>query len=94
MDYHVVEMRPERENYPVVIASPVGKAKKEPLKDEEEDLEVSFDRLYYGGKAEYKRPKRLPIYHGSTSWYIKQRVVQKRRNQPHRQLLRQAGLAP
>lgn len=93
MGYHVVEFRKERDNLPVVIASPSsGVVREDELKDEEEDLEVEFDRLYYGGKCELQRPPRQWFYSKSRSWKKKKAEMHAIRNQPGAQILRRAGL--
>ena len=62
---HVLEMRPENENFPRVIASPSdGVVSKEPLRlNPTEEYEQNFQRYYYGGRVYWNRPKGLPIYH-------------------------------
>lgn len=93
MGYNVVEFRKERDNLPVVIAAPsTGIVNSEPLKDEAEDLEVDFERLYYGGKCELVQPPKKPFYFYDKSWKIKSADVHAARNQPQAQLMRRAGL--
>jgi small subunit ribosomal protein S5 len=96
MGYHVVEFRKEKSNLPVVIASPSsGVVEQTELKDEEEDLVVDFERLYYGGRCELVKPKRLPFYsYGkmAKSYAKKQAEVHAMRNQPRAQIMRRAGL--
>jgi len=96
MGYHVVEFRKERGNLPVVVASPSdGQVSETELKDEEEDLFVDFKRLYFGGRCEVSRPKKLPFFaYGKTAeaWRIKQAEIHAVRNQPHAQIMRRAGL--
>lgn len=96
MGYHVVEFREERGNLPVVVASPSdGQVCDAQLKDEEEDLSVDFKRLYFGGRCELSKPRKLPFYaFGSTAeaWKIKQAERHAVRNQPHAQIMRRAGL--
>lgn len=81
---------------PVVVASPSdGQVSETELKDEHEDLFVDFRRLYYGGRCELSIPKKLPFFaYGVTAraWKIKQAEVHAMRNQPHAQVMRQAGL--
>jgi len=94
MGYIVVEMSKERGNLPVVVAAPSnGVVNKEPLKDEDEDLEVEFDRLYYGGKCELVRPPRRRFYADLPSWKKKVAEMHVVRNQRHAQILRKAGLS-
>jgi len=92
MGLHVVECRPERKFLPVAIASPAGATRTEILKDEEEDIEVAFDRLYYGGKTPYQKPPKKPFWED----YKHHRRVKYRRNKTRNQgeqfLLRRAGL--
>ena len=96
MGYHVVEFRKERGYLPVVVASPSsGQVSETELKDEEEDLFVDFKRLYFGGRCELSKPKKLPFFaYGVTAeaWKIKQAEIHARRNQPHARIMRQAGL--
>jgi len=96
MGYHVVEFRRERGNLPVVVASPKdGKVSETELKDEEEDLLVDFRRLYFGGRCKLQKPKRLPFFaYGVTAeaWKRTQAKNHARRNQPHAQIMRMAGL--
>jgi len=96
MGYHVVEFRRERENLPVVVASPSdGQVSETELKDEDEDLLVDFRRLYFGGRCKLQRPKRLPFYaYGVNAKAWERSLARKhaRRNQPHAQIMRMAGL--
>ena len=94
MKLHVVEFRPERENLGVLVASPNDAivAEKE-LIDEEDDLEMDFQRLYYGGKVEYERPPKRRIYDKLRSYHRHKARVHRRRNQYDCQLKRDAGLA-
>jgi len=96
MGYHVVEFRKERSNLPVVVASPSdGQVSVTELKDEEEDLFVDFNRLYFGGRCELNKPKRLPFFaYGVTAeaWKVHEARKHARRNQPHAQIMRMAGL--
>jgi len=94
MGYHVVELRKEKGNLPVVVASPSsGVVNETELKDEEEDLEVNFDRLYYGGKCELIRPPKQKFYHKLKSWKKKTAEVHAMRNQLQAQILRKSGLS-
>jgi len=96
MGYHVVEFQKERGNLPVVVASPSdGQVSETVLKDEHEDLLVDFRRLYYGGRCELSKPRKLPFFaYGATAeaWKIKQAEKHAVRNQPHAQIMRMAGL--
>jgi len=96
MGYHVVEFRKERGNLPVVVASPSdGQVSETELKDEHEDLFVDFKRLYYGGRCELWKPKKLPFFaYGASAaaWQKKQAELHVIRNQPHAQIMRKAGL--
>lgn len=93
MGYHVVEFRKERDNLPVVVASPSnGIAENSELKDEEEDLQVDFERLYYGGKCELKRRPKKWFFENTKSWKKKSAEMHAVRNQPQAQILRRAGL--
>lgn len=96
MGYHVVEFRRERGILPVVVASPSdGKVSETELKDEEEDLLVDFKRLYFGGRCELSKPRKLPFFaYGVTAkaWERRQAHDHAIRNQPHAQIMRMAGL--
>jgi len=92
MGYHVVERRPEREYLPVVLASPSGPTQTETYRDEEEDLEVRFDRLYYGGKQQLIKPPPRPLFWNHKSWAKKQARMRVLRNQPKVQQLKLAGV--
>lgn len=93
MGYHVVEFRKERDNLPVVVASPTsGVVREAELKDEEEDLEVEFDRLYFGGRCELQRPPKKWFYSKFKSYKKKKAEMHAVRNQPDAQILRRAGL--
>ena len=63
------------------------------LVDEEEDLEVAFERLYNDGKVEYIRPPKRRIYEKTVGYQAKLKVVHANRNQKALSLLRHAGLA-
>lgn len=90
---NVVEFRKERNELPEVVAAPsTGGVSSSPLVDEEEDLEVDFDRLYYGGKTEHIKPKPPPFYHKLPSYKKKMKIVHLRRNQSQAQIMRLAGL--
>lgn len=91
MGYHLVEMRKEKLYCPRVIASP-STLKTQPISDEVEDLEMDFDRLYYGGRCELQRTKRSG-YDMSNKFHV--RAFNKKhaaRNQPQAAILRMAGL--
>ena len=93
MKLNVVEFRKERQMFPMIVAEPSdGSVREEKLKDEEEDLEVEFDRIYYGGKTEYDKPKPPPFYHKQPSYKKKMNIIHMRRNQTHAQIMRRAGL--
>lgn len=93
MGYHVVEFRKEREHLPTVIASPAGGVvRDDELKDEDEDLEVEFDRLYFGGKCRLERPPKQWHYSKLKCWKKKTMEMHAVRNQPEAQILRRAGL--
>ena len=91
--YHVVEMREERDNLPVVVASPTnGPVNTKKIVDEHEDLDVDFERLYMGGRVEYVRPNPKPVFYKLKSWRYAKARDHKRRGQQDAQILRQAGL--
>ena len=92
MGYHVVEYRDETDNRPVIVASPTTAVTKEKLEDEVEDLEVSFERLYYGGKCELEKPKKRWFYENFESHKKKSARDHSMRNQPQLQILRKADL--
>ena len=93
MGLHVVETSKLRADLPVVVASPSdGIVRDQQLIDEEEDLEMDYDRLYFGGKVEYKRPKKLPVYAKLRSYRYKKAENYMRRNQASCKTLRDAGL--
>lgn len=88
-------MRYERDYFPEVVASPIQRPVNiAPWRDEESDIDPSFDRLYYNGQVEQKRRKRLFPYQINKikSWRKKHSILHKRRNQNDLQILRQAGL--
>jgi hypothetical protein len=89
--YHVVEFRKECDKLPMVVASPspgVPLTEAE-LQDEEEDLLVDFDRLYYGGRCELVKIRPPPHL---KSWPQTQAEKHFLRNQPQAQIMRRAGL--
>jgi len=89
--YHVIEFRRECDKLPSVVASPspgVAPAETE-LQDEQEDLLVDFDRLYYGGRCELVKVRPPPHL---KSWKRSQAEVHFLRNQPNVQIMRKAGL--
>ncbi|KAI0239227.1 28S ribosomal protein S5, mitochondrial [Lamellibrachia satsuma] len=93
MGLHVVETSELRADLPVVVASPAdGIVRDEQLIDEAEDLEMDYDRLYFGGKVEYKKPKKLPFYHKLRSYRYRKAEDYMRRNQAGCKVLRDAGL--
>ena len=94
--FYIVEQRKERNNFPEVVAAPTeGKIATEPIIDEEHDIEMNFERLYFDGKVEYKKPKKLPPWekYNWPSWQKKQIQVKRRRGQMDAKLQRRAGLA-
>lgn len=92
MGYHVVEFRKERGHLPTVVASPSsGIVRVDELKDEDEDLEVEFDRLYFGGKCRLERPPKQWHYSKMKSWKKKTKEMHAIRNQPEAQILQRAG---
>ena len=56
---------------------------------------MNFERLYFDGKVEYKKPKKLPPWekYNWPSWQKKQIQVKRRRGQMDAKLQRRAGLA-
>ena len=91
---HVVELSKEREEVPYVVASPGdGQVATKELRDEDEDLEMDFQRLYYGGRVEYKRPPKAWPYEKSRSYRYYKARLHKRRNQAACLVRRRAGLA-
>ena len=90
---HVVELSKEREEVPIVVASPTsGIVAKKELRDEDDDLEMDFSRLYYNGKVELKRPPRQPFYHKERSYGYYKARIHKKRNQAKCLIRRKAGL--
>jgi len=89
---NVVEYRPDRSMIPTVIATPSAGhvADKKPV-DEERELELNFDRMYYDGRVELVRPPRKFFYHDYPSHQRRMAENNKRRNQPQAQLLYKAG---
>ena len=93
MGLHVVETSKLRADLPVVVASPSdGIVRDQQLIDEEEDLEMDYDRLYFGGKVEYKRPKKLTVFAKLRSYRYHKAEKYMRRNQAGCKTLRDAGL--
>ena len=91
----MVEQRRERYYFPEVVAVPTaGKIATENTIDESEDLEMNFERLYYGGRVELQEKKDMPRWqkHNWKSWQKKQEKVVKRRGQREAQLNRMAGV--
>lgn len=93
--YHIVERRKERDYFPVVVASPSdGKVKDKEVSNELEDIEMDYERLYYGGKTELKRPPKKPFYFKTDGFRNKFARVHKVRNQHHLNILKLSGLVP
>ena len=89
----VVELREERDNLPVVVASPSdGIISDKELTNEEEDVEMDFERLYYGGKTEYVRPDKGRFYEKYKSFKKKTERMHKKRGQMEAKLLRDCNL--
>ncbi|XP_064622370.1 small ribosomal subunit protein uS5m-like [Lineus longissimus] len=85
---HVVELRNEMDNLPVVLASPSSGKTRSIGRDEDLD----FNRLYYGGKVPYIKPKPRPFYEKLRSWRNwKKKELWKSRNQAKCQIVRLAG---
>ena len=86
-------MRKEKDYFPVVVASPSeAKVKDKEYIDEEEDLEMDYDRLYYGGKMEYIKKNVKPFFHKNWGYEKKQKIVHMRRGQLQAQIQRKAEL--
>ena len=91
MGLHLVEFRKEREYLPIVVASP-SVVRQDKLTNEEEDIEMDYDRLYYGGKHEYERPEKKPFFYHQPGAKRKRKYLNRRRGQDKAQLMRNAGL--
>ena len=90
---HVVELRREREYFPVLKASPSsGKVKEEQYSNEMEDIEMDYTRLYSGGRTEYRKPPKKPKFWKNPGYIRKLGELHKRRGQMHAQVLRKADL--
>ncbi|XP_041351876.1 28S ribosomal protein S5, mitochondrial-like isoform X2 [Gigantopelta aegis] len=75
---HIVELREDMDNIPVVVASPSdGSVRTDPV--EEEDLK--FENLYFRGRVPYIRPKPRPFFESLPSWRVKRFQLYKIRNQ-------------
>ncbi|ELU12582.1 hypothetical protein CAPTEDRAFT_156921 [Capitella teleta] len=93
--YHIVERRKERDYFPTVVASPVDReVKQERMTNEEEDIELDYERLYHGGRSEYKHPPRKQFYEKTVGWRRRYAREHKARNQRHLTLLKLSGLVP
>ena len=61
---HVVKLTPEFDDMPEIVASPTdGVVREEPMRNDWEDIENTFERYYYGGRVQYDKPRPLPPYH-------------------------------
>ena len=61
---HIVKLSPEFDNMPEVVASPAdGVVRREPMKNDWEDIENTFERYYYGGRVQYRKPRPRPKYY-------------------------------
>lgn len=92
MKLNVVELRPEMEGIPLVVAKPEdGKTKEEGIKEES----FSFENFYYNGRVLLHRKKPTPFFFKYRSWHIKNAFLTKMRNQRQTQLERIVlGLEP
>ena len=76
---HVVELRADMDDVPVVVASPRnGHVTTQPVSEED----VSFENLYFRGRVPYVRPKPRPFYESLPFWRAKKFQLYKIRNQP------------
>lgn len=92
MKYHLVEQRAENDWLPRVIASPKGEIQEKSFQSEE-DIEGSFERIYFGGKVHYNPKRKDPFWTKLNSWQKKRKNTAYQRNQPRALILREAGLA-
>ncbi len=91
--YYVVEQSADQHNYPRVVAAPTaGKIATEPLENEDDDLEVDFDRMFLGGRVMLRRPPKVPFWRTLPCFEKHRKGKIKSRGQRQQKILRQAGL--
>lgn len=93
MKYHLVEQRAENDWLPKVVASPQKEAIRNTNFRNDEDIEGSFERIYFGGKVHCSPLKKEPFWTKLESWQKKRKNTLYQRNQQKALLLREAGLA-
>ncbi|KAK3580851.1 hypothetical protein CHS0354_032911 [Potamilus streckersoni] len=92
LSLHVIEYRPEMDNIPRVVATPMSNVRE---KREEGEEEVDFETLYYDGRLPLKKPKQKPFYFNYQSFRRKLKQDYRYRNQPDALQLRIVhGLQP
>ncbi|KAK3092670.1 hypothetical protein FSP39_005649 [Pinctada imbricata] len=79
---YVVEVRDDRGNFPVVVASPSGDEVREALQGDEDEW-LNVDSMYSGGKIKLKTKRKVPMYelNNYPSWKRRCQAVEKRRGQ-------------
>ena len=87
-------MRNERDNFPVIVASPSsGIVRTKPCEEDKENIIFDLDRMYLDGKVEYARKQKNP-FEGLLSFRKNRAIKHKRRNQFDAMIQRKAGLVP
>lgn len=84
LGYNIVEYCNERNNYPVVVASPTEKKETDFVRDENFDFETYF----YGGRVPLKKKKRMPPHYNTKAYRTYLSENHKRRNQRESQIQR------
>lgn len=74
---HLVELRPENGNYPVVLASPSTVRKPEEIPSNEI---LDFDQYIMDGRVVLRKKKLPPFYTKLNSWLLKTRKMERVRN--------------
>lgn len=76
---HVVELKKENQNFPLVLASPTSKAVRRDPSENDPDEILRFNEMYFEGKVRLIKPKKPPFYHKLPSWQLKLRQMDRRR---------------
>ena len=79
-----MEYRGERNNYPVVVASPKENKETDFVRDENFD----FDNYFYGGRVPLRKKKREPPHYNTKAYKAYLSDKHKRRNQRSAQIQR------
>ena len=87
-------MRNERDNFPVIVASPsTGIIKTKACEEDKDNIIFDLDRMYLDGKVEYARQRKNP-FQDLLSFRKNRAIKHKKRNQFDVMIQRKAGLVP